>query len=116
MPTDGCPFIKSLASPSNVHRNRTSANPTFGLFSMSSSITFCESTMVRTREIAVALAVRSPPSRLAISPKILPEPACAKDSSRPSLDRIDRRMRPARRRSVSRRRVLTTKLSRQKSA
>ena len=71
------------------------ASATFGLFSISSIIARCGSAMAVTRVMAVAPAVRSPPSRVAISPKMLPGPACAKDSSRPSLDRIERRILPS---------------------
>ena len=68
---------------------------TLGLFSISSSIARCGSAMAATRVIAVAPAVRSPPSRVAISPKMLPGPAWAKDSSRPSLERMERRILPS---------------------
>ena len=44
---------------------------------------------------AVASALRTPPSSMAISPKMAPGSACANDSSRPSAVSTDRRTAPA---------------------
>ena len=89
-------------SRSRVHRKRIAATASVGLFSIKSKIARCGSAMTWTRLMAVALAVRSPPSSVAISPKMLPGPACAKESSRPSLVKTDRRTLPSSTRYISR--------------